>query len=114
MHFLPLNQFEELRRLLITDHEHDFHRQIARQLEEMVFMQDAVPAKPSNGAKSRTAVDAQLLGLFQQPFIEQNAVMPAMLGDVELQIDTFQEAPSVINPFMIRIPSRVIVTEPIT
>lgn len=80
---LLLDQLQELRSFLLADHEHDFHRQITRQFEKVVFVQDAVLTKTGNGAEGRSTVYAQFSGPFEQPFIKQNTTMTTMLVDIE-------------------------------
>src|SRR6516225_1275325 len=67
-HPLSAQQIEELFSLGIGDHELDFHGAVGGELEKMLLVQNAVPAKASDGAERRAAVDADLLGLLEQPF----------------------------------------------
>src|SRR5215471_7954367 len=74
-HPLPAQQIEELFSLGIGDHELDFHSVVGGELEKMLFVQNAVPAEPGDSAKRRTAVDADLLGLLEQPFEQRDMAM---------------------------------------
>ena len=60
---------------------------IACQLEEMLLMQLAVAAKAGNGAEGRAAMDADLLGLLEQPFVGQDPVVAVLLLHLELEVD---------------------------
>ncbi len=51
----------------------------------MLLVQHAVPAEARDGAKGRTAMNAESLGRFQQPLVEQDPVVLAVLVDVEAQ-----------------------------
>ncbi len=46
---LASDYFQKLFRLLIVQHEHHFHWQIAFQFEEMFFVQHAVAPETGNG-----------------------------------------------------------------
>src|SRR5207245_49816 len=78
---------EKALRLLLAEREPNLHRHIAGQFEEVLFVQPAVAAESRNRAKGRTAMDTHLLGLFEQPFIGEDAVVAAILLDIELEVD---------------------------
>src|SRR6476469_8739108 len=76
---------DEAQRLFLAEREPNLYRNIASQLEEVLFVQPAVAAEAGDGAKGRAALDAHLLGFFEQPFIGADARVAAALLDVELE-----------------------------
>ena len=50
-------------------------------------------AKARDGAKGRTAMNTHFPGLFEQPLVSQDAVVAAVLLDVELEVDALHGGP---------------------
>src|SRR5215468_9740708 len=86
-------QREQLLGLLVGDDELDLDGGIGRQLEEVLLVQDTVAAEAGNRAKRRTAVNAQLLGLLEQPLEQGDVAMGPVFVDVEAQDGSSHELP---------------------
>src|SRR5437763_899984 len=70
---------------VLRHHKLDFDRHVGGKLEKMFLVQNAVPAKPRNRAKSRSTMDPQLLGLLEQPLEQRDVPMRAVFVDIEAQ-----------------------------
>src|SRR6266480_1501023 len=90
-HLLALQQAEQCLRLLIAEQEFDLDREIAGQFEEVLLVQHAVATVAGNRAKSRAAVSPCLLGRLEQPFVEQDALVLAVLVHVEAKIGALHD-----------------------
>src|ERR1700677_2374403 len=82
---LLVDQAEELLCLLIGDDELDFDGKRAREFDEPGFAQFVMAPKPCHRLECRAAVDTALIGLNQQPFPEQPALMALPLVYVKPQ-----------------------------
>src|SRR5882724_815657 len=90
---LTADQIEQPLRFLVGHREIDRDREIAGQLEKMLFVKNAVAPKAGDGAKRRAAVDAQLFRLLEQPFVEQDVIVLAILVDVKAKQSPFHGEP---------------------
>src|SRR5690349_5961621 len=70
---------------LIADREIDLDRHVAGEFEKMLLVQHAVAAEPRDRAKGRPSMDAGLLRMLEQPFVEQDVMMLATFVNVEAQ-----------------------------
>src|SRR5439155_1100638 len=69
----------------LAQQEFDLDREIAGQFEEVLLVQHAVAAVAGDRAKGRAAVNPRLFGRLEQPFVEQDAVVLAVLVHIEAQ-----------------------------
>jgi hypothetical protein len=96
MDTLALDELEEFLSVLFFQHELDLDGHISRQLEKMLFVQDAIVAVAGDGAECRTARYADFLRLLQQPFVQQNVMMFSVFVYVEFKINSLRHvSPSV-------------------
>src|SRR5438552_14641394 len=111
-HLLAPQQAEQGLRLLIAQQEFDLDREIAGQLEEVLLVQHAVAAVAGDRAKGRAAVNLRLLGRLEQPFVEQDAVVLAVLVHIEAQTGALHDYLRMrrIEPM----PAKVMTMEPTT
>src|SRR5690349_8131461 len=92
-HLFPLQQAEQHLRLLLREQEFDFDGQIPGELEEMLLVQHEMPSVTSYGTERRAAMNARLPPRFEQLFIEEHAVMLAVLVHVKAQIHAVHGLP---------------------
>ena len=59
----------------------------------MLLVQDAVATEAGDGAKRRSALDAELLGLLEQPLEKCNVPMRPVLVNVEAQYRALHDVP---------------------
>src|ERR1043165_4201000 len=71
--------------------DHDGH--VGRELEEMLFVQDAMTPESGDGAKCRSATDTGLLRLLEQPFEQRDMVVDATFMHVKPQYRAFHASP---------------------
>src|SRR6267143_1873870 len=90
-YLLAPQQDEQCLRLLIAQQEFDLDREIAGQFEEVLLVQHAVATVAGNRAESRTAVNPCLLSRLEQPFVEQDAVVLAVLVHIEAEVGAFHD-----------------------
>src|SRR6516164_8009075 len=64
----PAQQGKHLLRLLSADDKFNHHCHVGGKLEEMLFVQDSVAPEAGDRAKGGPAMDAEFLGLLEQPF----------------------------------------------
>src|SRR5205085_7629161 len=72
-------------RFVVVDGEIDLDGEIARELEEMLFVQYALPSIARYRAKRRSARNAELLRLLEQPLVEQHMAVLAILVQAKAQ-----------------------------
>ena len=82
-HLLGAYEVQQPLCFLVGDHELHLDRERSGELEEMVFVQHVVPAEAGHGAKRRSAADAELIGLFEQPLPQQATVVAGVLVNIE-------------------------------
>jgi hypothetical protein len=80
---------------LIRENEFDLHGHLARELEEMRGVQDAMASEPFDRSKHRPAVNSHTFRMLQKPFVEQLVSVPDVLVHIEAQVG----AVHVIVPF---------------
>src|SRR5476649_2870370 len=102
-----LHDVEQLRGFLVGDDEFDLDREIAGELEELRFMRYAVASIARHGLERGAAVNPRFLRLFQEPFIEENAVDPLIFTRVEAQTDAVHRAPPKKTASVAKIPANV-------
>ena len=69
----------------VVDRELDLDGQVRRELEEMLLVQDAVTAESGDRPKRRASVDPHRLRLLEQPFVQRDVPVHAVLVQVETQ-----------------------------
>src|SRR5512132_4320675 len=74
---------EQFGSFFVADDELDRHGHVGRELEEMLFVEDAVPTEAGDCAECRPAVDAHLLRLLEQPFEQGDVTVRAVLVHIE-------------------------------
>src|SRR6187401_3351485 len=84
-HTLATQQLQQSLGFLVGDHEFDLDGHVRRELEEVLFVQDAMPSVTGNRTKRRAAADTQHFGLFEQPLVQGDMSLLAILLNVEAQ-----------------------------
>src|SRR5438105_6099911 len=92
----------------------DLDGHIAREFEEMLFVKHAVTPEARDRAKCGAAVDPQFLRLLEQPLVEQDVVVLAILVHIKAQQRPFHRAPQWKIARIASSPSIVIASDPIT
>src|SRR5581483_10815416 len=87
-----LHHFQDAFGVGVAHQEFDFDRQIARQLEEVLLVDHAVTAETRDTAEYRPAADTDLFRLLEQPLVEQDVVVLAVLVHVEPEVSALHAA----------------------
>src|SRR6185295_7046484 len=82
---LATQQVQHSLGFLVGDHELDLDGHVRRELEEVLFVQDAMPSVTGNRAKRRAAANTQLFSLFEQPLVQDDVRLLAILVNVKAQ-----------------------------
>src|SRR4030095_2149414 len=82
---LAMQQLQQSLGFVVGHDEFDLDGHVRRQLEEVLVVQDARPSVTGNRAKRRAAANTQHFGLFEQPLVQGDARLLAILMNVKAQ-----------------------------